>query len=245
MFRPLTDVAEVTFAAYSVTASPASALVPGTPNPRRMSGALLRAMLINAIECGGALSMDDVSRTVGFTYASGTFHGMVQEARPLPTPRTPTCGTCGQWESEHHNPNATACDKFDVEPRPDTPANPRCEMCSQPASHHGRRYTVACRSYMGEPQSPEYAPDAVAKDMAHLAGLLSKAGMRTLPYPDARGALRVDTDTHRISWIVRRRLENPLCPAHTRLRFFVQSEVDGERRGAGPLTASEVVRFFR
>ncbi|MEU7228988.1 hypothetical protein [Streptomyces chrestomyceticus] len=242
MFRPLTDVSEVTFAAYSVTASPASALVPGTANPRPVSGALLRALLINAIECGGALAMDDVSRTVGFTYADGTFHVMVQEARPLPTPRTPTCGTCGQWESEHGNPNAACCDKFDVKPCPGTPANPRCSKCNQPASHHGRRYTVACRSYMGEPQSPEYAPDAVAKDLACLSDLLSKAGVRVQPYPDARGALRVGPHG---SWIVRRRLENPYCPAHTRLRFFLQCERGGERWGAGPLTTSEVVAFFR
>ncbi|MEU0857465.1 hypothetical protein ABZ352_18780 [Streptomyces griseofuscus] len=147
LFRPLTDPSEVTFAAYSVTSSPASALVPGARNPRRMSGALLRALLINAVECGGALAVDDLSKTVGFTYASGTFHVMVQEARPLPTPRTPVCGTCGQWESEHGNPNASCCDAFDVQPRPDTAANPLCGRCRQPQTHHGRRFTVACASF--------------------------------------------------------------------------------------------------
>lgn len=147
MFRPLLDPSEVTFAAYCVTASATRHLNPDAPNPRLVSGALLRAMLINAAECGGALALDDLSKTVGFTYASGMFHVMVQEARPLPTPRTPTCGECGQWESEHRNPNGTACDRFDVEPRPDTPSNPRCSACCQPFLHHGRRYTVACSSF--------------------------------------------------------------------------------------------------
>ncbi|MCZ1012050.1 hypothetical protein [Streptomyces lydicus] len=147
MFRPLTDPSEAVFAAYSVTASPAGHLNPGTPNTRPMSGALLRAMLINAQECGGALALDDLSKTVAFTYASGTFHVMVQEARPLPTPRTATCGECGQWKTEHRNPNVTACDKFDIEPRPDTPSNSRCRACCQPLLHHGRSYTVACSSF--------------------------------------------------------------------------------------------------
>ncbi|MFJ5142964.1 hypothetical protein [Streptomyces sp. NPDC088707] len=143
----MTDVSEVTFAAYAVTATPASDLIPGTPNPRPMSGALLRALLINAKECGGALALDDLSKTVGFTYAAGMFHVMVQVARPLPTPRTPTCGECGQWKSEHRNPNATACEKFDVEPRPDSPSNRLCLRCRQPFLHHGRPYTVACHSF--------------------------------------------------------------------------------------------------
>ncbi|MEV0778906.1 hypothetical protein [Streptomyces sp. NPDC050428] len=147
MFRPLTDPSEATFAAYSVTATGCRFPNPDAPNPRMVSGALLRALLINAKECGGALAMDDLSRTVGFTYDAGTFDGMVQEARPLPTPRTPTCGECGQWDDEHRNPNATACDKFDIEPRPDTPSNALCAQCRQPFLHHGRRYTVACHSF--------------------------------------------------------------------------------------------------
>ncbi|RNG31852.1 hypothetical protein EEJ42_08460 [Streptomyces botrytidirepellens] len=148
MFWPLTDPSEVTFAAYSVTASPESDLIPGIPNPRPMSGALLRALLINADECGGMLAMDDLSKTVVFTYASGMFHTAVQEARPLPTPPTPTCGECGQWESEHGNPNASCCDRFDVEPRPGTASNRLCSACRQPFLHHGRRYTVACSSFL-------------------------------------------------------------------------------------------------
>ncbi|MEU3502617.1 hypothetical protein ABZ726_18265 [Streptomyces hundungensis] len=151
-FRPLTDPAEVTFAAYCITVHPSKvlnpwALNPEAENPHAVSGALLRAILINAVECGGALALDDLSKTVGYTYAAGTFHALAQEARPLPTPRRPTCGECGQWESEHRNPNATACDKFDVEPRPDTPPNRLCLHCCQPFLHHGRRYTVACADF--------------------------------------------------------------------------------------------------
>ncbi len=151
MFRSLTDVSEVTFAAYSVTVHPSKlapwALNPDAENPYAVSGALLRAVLINAVECGGALAVDEVSKTVGYTYASGTFDALAQEARPLPTPRTPTCGECGQWESEHGNPNASCCEKFDVEPRPDSVSNRLCLRCRQPFLHHGRRYTVACRLF--------------------------------------------------------------------------------------------------
>ncbi|WP_275466289.1 hypothetical protein [Streptomyces noursei] len=163
MFRPLTDVSEVTFAAYSVTVHPSHVLNPGAlnpdaENPHAVSGALLRAILINAVECGGALAIDDLSKTVGYTYASGTFHALAQEARPLPTPRTPTCGECGQWESEHRNPNGSCCDKFDVEPSPDSSSNPRCLLCRQPFLHHGRPYTIACHSFL----DPMVLPDPLA-----------------------------------------------------------------------------------
>ncbi|MFD4933471.1 hypothetical protein [Streptomyces virginiae] len=150
-FRPC-EPRESTFAAYLVTASPASCLVPGTTNPRSMSGALLRALLINARECGGAVAMNELTGEIGFTYASGTFHSMVQTAVPLPN-RYLLCGTCSQWESEHGNPNPTACDKFDVKPRPGTDANPFClnEDCRYPLTHHGRPYTVACSTFQRYP----------------------------------------------------------------------------------------------
>ncbi len=151
-FRPLSDPAEVSFAAYSVTVHPSKvlnpwALNPDAENPYVVSGALMRAILINAAECGGALALDDVSKTVGYTYASGTFHALAQEARPLPTPGTPTCGECGQWESEHRNPNASCCAAFTLKPRPATLHNPLCGTCEQPRTHHGRRYTVACADF--------------------------------------------------------------------------------------------------
>ncbi|MFF4188154.1 hypothetical protein ACFYZ9_33665 [Streptomyces sp. NPDC001691] len=151
-FRPLTDPAEVTFAAYSITVHPSKvlapwALNPEAENPHAVSGALLRAILINAVECGGALALDDLSKTVGYTYASGTFHALAQEARPLPTPLIPTCGECGQWKSEHRNPNGSCCDAFTFKRRPGTLHNPLCGTCEQPRTHHGRRYTVACANF--------------------------------------------------------------------------------------------------
>lgn len=146
LFRPLTDSSEAMFAGYSVTA-PARQRNPGAPNLYIMSGALLRAVLINAMACGGALALDDLSQTVGFTYASGTFHVMVQEARPLPLGRALECGECGQWKSEHRSPNASACSSFDVQPQPGTESNPLCSGCRQPFLHHGRRYTVACADF--------------------------------------------------------------------------------------------------
>ncbi|MGW0757092.1 hypothetical protein ACWD1Y_11490 [Streptomyces sp. NPDC002814] len=146
----LCDPREATFAAYVVHASPASALVPGVPNPLRMSGALVRVQLVNARQCGGSIALDDLTGTVAFTYASGTFHRMVQVATPLAV-FTEQCGECGQWESEHRNPNASACDRFDVEPRPGTPANPLClaEACGQPRTHHGLWFPLACHSFEG------------------------------------------------------------------------------------------------
>lgn len=146
----LCDPREATFAAYVVHASPASAVVPGMES-RPMSGGLLRAQLVNARQCGGSIVLDDLSGTVAFTYASGTFHRMVQVATPL-TSSIPLCGTCDQWESEHRNPNASACDRFDVDPRPGTDANPLClrEECGgYPRTHHGRPFTVACHSFEG------------------------------------------------------------------------------------------------
>ncbi|MEV0487307.1 hypothetical protein AB0I69_42745 [Streptomyces sp. NPDC050508] len=148
MFRPLTSPAEVMFAAYSKTAFvPEWNRVPNVPLTRVVSGAFLRALLIDAIRCSGALAFDDLSRMVAFTYAAGMYDHATFECRPMPTPRTPICGECGQWESEHGNPNATCCNKFDVEPRPDTPQNPLCGGCDQPFLHHGRQFTVACRGF--------------------------------------------------------------------------------------------------
>lgn len=146
----LCDPREATFAAYVVHASPKSALVPGTPNPRRMSGALVRAQLVSSRRCGGSIALDDLTGTVAFTYDSGMFHRMVQVATPVAVFMW-ECGTCGQWGSEHHNPNASACDAFDVEPRRGTPANPLClrEECGQPRTHHGRTFTVACHDFQG------------------------------------------------------------------------------------------------
>ncbi|WP_433860237.1 hypothetical protein [Streptomyces kronopolitis] len=147
-FRPLTDPSEVTFAAYSKTVfAPAWNLVPDVPHTTVVSGAFLRALLIDAIRCSGAVAVDDLSRTVAFTYAAGMRDHATFECRPMPTPRTPICGECGQWESEHRNPNATCCDKFDVEPRPDSASNPLCAKCDQPFLHHGRRFAVACRAF--------------------------------------------------------------------------------------------------
>ncbi|MFD0352965.1 hypothetical protein ACFVHW_04335 [Streptomyces sp. NPDC127110] len=136
---------EATADAYTVTAFPESALVPGTPNPRLMSGALVRALLISAGECGGAVAMDELTDTVVFTYAAGMFHRTGQMAVPL-TADKPMCGTCGQWETEHRNPNASCCDTFNAEPAPGSDANPWCRnpRCGQPRTHHGRRHTVAC-----------------------------------------------------------------------------------------------------
>lgn len=241
MFRPLTDPSEVTFSAYSVTASPARHLNPGTPNPRPMSGALLRALLINAIECGGALALDDLSKTVGFTYADGTFHVMVQEARPLPTPRTPACGECGQWKSEHRNPNATACDAFDVQPRPDSPANPLCGECRQPKTHHGRRYTVACGSFTTSPPLPEYADKAVARDMEALSVLLAEAGVRYEPRRNAHGVFLVHADDG--PWVLCRMLDRQRIPGSPALRFFAGFR-GGPSKTVGPMSAATAVRFF-
>lgn len=145
----LCDPGEATFAAYVVRASPASALVPGVPHSRPMSGGLVRAQLVSARRCGGSIALDDLDGTVAFTYDSGMFHRLVQMATPL-TSSIPLCGTCDQWESEHRNPNASACDRFDVDPRPGTPANPLClrEECGgHPRTHHGRPFTVACHSF--------------------------------------------------------------------------------------------------
>ncbi|MFC8538069.1 hypothetical protein ACFUJY_29715 [Streptomyces sp. NPDC057249] len=113
-----------------------------------MSGGLVRAQLVNARACGGSIVLDDLSGTVAFTYSSGTFHRMVQVATPL-TSSIPLCGTCGQWESEHRNPNASCCDQFTFKKRPGTLHNPLCRACQQPRTHHGRPFTVACHSFEG------------------------------------------------------------------------------------------------
>ncbi|MFF0754459.1 hypothetical protein [Streptomyces sp. NPDC004267] len=104
--------------------------------------------LISARQLGGSIVMDDLTGAITFTYESGTFHNLAQTANPLSL-SIPECGTCGQWVGEHRNPNPTACDAFDVEPRPGTPANPLCpsEGCGQPRTHHGRPFTVACSSF--------------------------------------------------------------------------------------------------
>ncbi|RSS95090.1 hypothetical protein EF903_05470 [Streptomyces sp. WAC05292] len=141
--------AEATFVAYLKTVFPPSDLIPGRENPHPVSGALLRARLINALECGGAVALDELTGEIAFTYADSSFPGYVETAVPLTNPH-PLCGTCGQWEREHGNPNPTACDRFDVTPRPGTADNPLClaEDCGgYPRTHHGRPYAVACSHF--------------------------------------------------------------------------------------------------
>ncbi|KIF00923.1 hypothetical protein PL81_38535 [Streptomyces sp. RSD-27] len=241
-FRPC-EPGESTFAAYLVTASPASCLVPGTTNPYSMSGAMLRALLINARELGGAMALDELTGEIAFTYELGTFHRMVQMAVPL-TNRYPLCGTCGQWESEHRNPNASACDQFGIYPRAGTQFNPLClaEDCGgYPRTHHSRRYAVSCSSFDG-PLFPEYEDPAVARDMGDLSDLLYRVGVAHERHPDPKGAFRT---TKGPEWIIRRVLDMPHDPRKPAARFFVQrTDADGTHHSAGPLDGRDVAQFL-
>ncbi|WP_330335663.1 hypothetical protein OHS33_39180 (plasmid) [Streptomyces sp. NBC_00536] len=239
----LCEPRESTFAAYLVTSSRPGQLDPQTPNPRSMSGALLRALLINARECGGSVAMDELTGEIAFTYAEGTFHDMVQTAVPL-TNRHSLCGTCGQWKSEHGNPNVTACDQFGIYPRAGTDFNPLClaEDCGgYPRTHHGRRYTVACPAFEG-PLFPEYEDPSVARDMGDLADLLYRVGVAYERHPDPKGAFRT---TEGPEWIIRRVLDMPHVPDKPAARFFVgRTDADGTHHGAGPMDALAVAQFF-
>ncbi|MEU9925064.1 hypothetical protein AB0H51_27915 [Streptomyces griseoluteus] len=233
----LCDPAEASFAAYTVTASHPGLLDPGTPNPRPMSGALLRALLINARECGGAMALDDLSGSVEFTYASGTFHHMVQTARPLPDSQTPECDTCGQWESEHGNPNVSCCDGFQDWHRAGTAGNPLCKTCKEPFRLHGRRYTVACEDFLRD-----YDDAATGRDVLRLRDAVRAAGLPCSVDCQSTGQLRVETAAG--SLILVRIPDFKMTPGLSpRLRWCAHYYVDGVPHTRGPGDVAAMVRF--
>lgn len=137
---PFTDPAEATFPAYRVFVYGPHVL----PDQKGqvMSLALMRAVLINATrDTGGSMAKDDLTGALTYRYPELSD---VFVAHPDPDPGKPLCSACGQWDSEHANPNGTAC-AFHVRLSPVD--NPECFNCDQPLHHHGRRYTVACDDY--------------------------------------------------------------------------------------------------
>ncbi|MBG7704873.1 hypothetical protein HCJ76_44130 [Streptomyces sp. MC1] len=228
MSARLCDPAEASFAAYTVTASHPGLLDPGTPNPWPVSGALLRALLINARECGGAIVLDDLTGTIEFTYASGTFHRMVQTARPLPDCQTQECDTCGQWESEHGNPNASCCDDFQDWRRPGTVGNPLCETCKEPYRFHRRRYTVACGDFR-----PTYEDAAVKRDMHRMRDALVAAGLPCAFLYDPTGRLLVQAPAGPF-WVSRTPDHRMIPGLPRKLRWHAFYRGEGEPYGYGP-----------
>jgi hypothetical protein len=141
-FELMSSPAEARFAAYSITAE-GPAADPGAPGTV-CSGALLRAILVNVQDDGGPLELHVARRSVRYRYRDVLD---VFTATPFPNPRYPVCAVCGQWESEHRNPNASACGAFTAVPAPGTAGNALCRLCEQPYLHHGRRFTVACKTF--------------------------------------------------------------------------------------------------
>ncbi|MER7761556.1 hypothetical protein [Streptomyces sp. NPDC097619] len=144
------------FPAYVLTTVPASDVMHGRPNPHPVSRALLRALLINAAECGGAMAQDGLTGEISFTVSAGRPMGSARIALPMTNPHE-RCGTCGQWESEHGNPNPTACDDYSRYPRPGSLDNPLCMTpgCGMPLTHHGRPYAVSCNDFTPHPAGCE------------------------------------------------------------------------------------------
>lgn len=110
-----------------------------------MSLALMRAVLIDAtVRNDGSMARDEESGSLMYEYP-----GLqdVFVAHPYPDFGQPRCTRCGQWKSEHANPNATACDMFVIHP-PEDFVHRRCAECQQPLLHHGRLFTVACNDFI-------------------------------------------------------------------------------------------------
>ncbi|MFJ8301316.1 hypothetical protein ACIQ9R_36195 [Streptomyces sp. NPDC094447] len=142
-YAPFTDPADATFPAYRVFAYGPHVL--SRQKGQVMSGALMRAVLLNVTrDNDGSMSQDEVTGALAYRYPDLPD---VFVAHPDPDPHLPLCAKCGQWESEHANPNGTACDAFTV-----LPAGHRdtaeCSDCRQPRLHHGGRYTVACKGFI-------------------------------------------------------------------------------------------------
>ncbi|MCM2388812.1 hypothetical protein [Streptomyces albipurpureus] len=117
------------------------------------SGALVRARLINARQCGGAIAVEesgDATKVV-FTSHAGRFDQATYTAVPTTGETQSECAVCGQWQAEHETPVA-ACRNFSTGPIAFTADNPGCASCKQPKTQHGGRsrgafFTLACSDF--------------------------------------------------------------------------------------------------
>ncbi|MFJ4342644.1 hypothetical protein [Streptomyces sp. NPDC088915] len=183
-YTHFTDPADATFPAYRVFVYGPHVL----PDQKGqvMSRALLRAMLINATKDNcGSMARDELSGGLRYRYPDlpDTF-----VAHPDPDLRLRECATCGQWVSEHANPNGSACATFTAQPEPGSTGNPLCERCRQPYKHHGRSLTVACADFL-----PVYEDQRVRQDVKELCAALTEAGVTFRVQHSPWGALQVDS----------------------------------------------------
>ncbi|MDQ8707849.1 hypothetical protein RCO28_36080 [Streptomyces sp. LHD-70] len=108
--RPLTHPSEANFPAYAVTYQEPCALPGSRPRSVIRSGGRVRVALVRALRAElGAASLEEITGVVCFTY--GGLPG-VFVATPVPDPGYPKCSGCGQWGSEHGQPDGDACGLF-------------------------------------------------------------------------------------------------------------------------------------
>ncbi|MFB8025925.1 MULTISPECIES: hypothetical protein [unclassified Streptomyces] len=235
-----TDPAMASFAAYRMFVYGDNVM---SDQPGQvMSMALMRAVLINVTELDGYMVLDELSGSLMYKFPD---IADVFIAHPDPDKETDgsryLCAVCGQWKSEHRNPNGTACDGFHVRPVHGCADNPRCVHCDEPKLHHGRRYTVACDAFEAKPV-PEYRTPAIAKDMAKLSQLLTEHGVPHVREYYDHGAFRIHADDG--PWVLERILDVKQIPSMPALRFYTHFAGAGPLRVVGPMSAKQAVRYF-